>query len=79
MSPQYRLAYYGDLNAEEQKQYNESMQALSVWVGGAIDRFRAGVPHVRVIELPEGDHYVYITYEPVVVREVRKFLLEEAD
>jgi non-heme chloroperoxidase len=79
LSPQYRLAYYGDLDAAEQKQYNESMQALSVWIGGAIDRLRTGVPHARVIELPDGDHYVYITYEPMVVREVRKFLLEEGD
>jgi len=79
LSPQYRLAYYGDLDADERKQYDKSMQALSVWIGGAIERFRTGVPHARVIELPDGDHYVYITYEPMVVREVRKFLTEEAD
>lgn len=79
LSPQYRLAYYGDLDADGRKQYDKSMQALSVWIGGAIQRFRTGVPHARVIELPDGDHYVYISYEPMVVREVRKFLTEEAD
>ena len=43
----------------------------------AIQRFRSGVKNSRVIELHNTNHYVFIVDEALVVREMRKFLLEE--
>jgi hypothetical protein len=42
-----------------------------------IQRFRSGVKNSRVIELHDTNHYVFIVDEALVVREMRKFLLEE--
>ena len=49
----------------------------SKWVEGAIQRFRSEVKNSRVIELHDTNHYVFIVDEALVVREMRKFLLEE--
>jgi len=46
-------------------------------VAGAIQRFHTGVKNSRVIELCDTNHYLFITDEALVVREMRKFLLEE--
>ena len=43
----------------------------------AIQRFRSGVKNSRVIELHDTNHYVFIVDEALVVRETRKFLLDE--
>jgi hypothetical protein len=44
---------------------------------GAIQRFRSGGKNARVIELHDTDHYDFIVDEALVVRETRKFLLDE--
>jgi hypothetical protein len=46
-------------------------------IEGAIQRFRSGVKNARVIELHDTNHYVFIVDEALVVRETRKFLLDE--
>src|SRR5437016_14447096 len=46
-------------------------------IEGAIQRFRSGVKNSRVIELDDTNHYVFIVDEALVVREMRKFLLDE--
>jgi hypothetical protein len=42
-----------------------------------IQRFRTEVKDARVVELPDANHYVFIVEEALVVREMRKFLLEK--
>jgi hypothetical protein len=43
----------------------------------AIQRFRSGMKNSRVIELHDTCHHVFIVDEALVVRETRKFLLDE--
>ena len=53
------------------------MESLAKWIEAAIQRFRSGVKNSRVIELHNTWHYVFIVDEAFVVREMRKFLLDE--
>jgi len=59
------------------KEFNRNIESLATWIEGAIQRFRSGVKHSRVIELHNTCHYVFIVDEALVVREMRKFLLDE--
>ena len=77
VTPQYRTPYYWYLDRAAQAEFNRSIMLLSEWVAGAIGRFRSGVMNSRVVELHDTNHYVYIVDEALVVREMRKFLLEE--
>jgi non-heme chloroperoxidase len=77
ITPQYRMPYYRDLDPATQAEFNRSIQPLATWVGGAIQRFRSGVRNARVVELQDANHYVFIVDEALVVREMRKFLLEK--
>ena len=47
------------------------------WIEGAIQRFPSGVKNSRVIELHDTNHYVFMVDETLLVRETRKFLLDE--
>ena len=53
------------------------IESLAKWIDGAIQRFRSGVKNSRVIELHDTNHYVFIVDEALVVRETRKFVLDE--
>jgi len=75
--PQYRLPYYWYLDPASQEKFNRNIEALAKWIEGAIQRFRSGVKNSRVIELHDTNHYVFIVDEALVVRETRKFLLDE--
>lgn len=77
ISPRFRLPYYGFLKPTEQETFDRSIETLSKWVDGAIRRFRSEVKNSRVIELQDTNHYVYIADEALVVREMRKFLLDD--
>jgi pimeloyl-ACP methyl ester carboxylesterase len=77
ITPQFRTPYYSDLKPAQQEEFNRSIRSLSKWVEGAIQRFRAEVKNARVVELRDTNHYVFIVDEGLVVREMRKFLLEE--
>jgi len=77
VSPQFRMPYYWSLEPAKQEEFNRSIKTLSKWVDGAIQRFRSEVKNSRVIELQDANHYVYIVDEALVVREMRKFLLEK--
>ena len=46
-------------------------------IQAAIQRFRSGVKNSQVIELHDTNYYVFIVDEALVVRETRKFLLDE--
>jgi hypothetical protein len=39
--------------------------------------YRVVVKNARVVELPDSNHYVFIRDEALVVREMRKFLVDE--
>ncbi len=77
ITPQYRLPYYWYLDAATQEEFNRSVESLANWIEGAIQRFRSEVKNARVIELHDTNHYVFIVDEAMVVRETRKFLLNE--
>jgi len=77
ITPQYRLSYYWYLDPAAQEEFNRNIRSLANWIEGAIQRFRSGVKNSRVIELHDTNHYVFIVDEALVVREMRKFLLEE--
>jgi hypothetical protein len=77
ITPQFRMPYYWNLESAKQEEFKRSIKSLSKWVEGAIQRFRSEVKNGRVIELPDANHYVFIVDEGFVVREMRKFLLEE--
>jgi non-heme chloroperoxidase len=77
ITPQYRLPYYWYLDSATQAEFNRDIESLAKWIEGAIQRFRSGVKNSRVIELHDTNHYVFIVDEALVVRETRKFLLQE--
>jgi pimeloyl-ACP methyl ester carboxylesterase len=77
ITPQFRMPYYWYLDPAKQEKFKRSIKPLSKWMEGAIQRFRSGVKNARVIELHDTNHYVFIVDEALVVREMRKFLLEE--
>lgn len=74
--PQFRTAYYWSLDPAKQAAFDRSVAALSKWVDSAIQRFRSQVKDSRVVELHDTNHYVYVVDEALVVREMRKFLLQ---
>jgi hypothetical protein len=71
------LPYYWYLDPAKQEEFNRNIESLAKWVEGAIQRFRSGVKNARVIELHNTCHYVFLVDEALVVRETRKFLLDE--
>ena len=77
MSLQFRLPYYGSLEPAKQEEFDRSIKSLTKWYHGEIQRFRSEVKDARVVELPDANHYVFIVEEALVVREMRKFLLEK--
>jgi pimeloyl-ACP methyl ester carboxylesterase len=77
ITPQFRMPYYWHLDPATQEEFNRSIKSLSKWVEGAIQRFRSEVKNARVVELRDTNHYVFIVDEALVVREMRRFLLEE--
>lgn len=77
MTPRYRLPYYEDLDRTKQEDFDRSIKRLSEWTKAAIQRFRSGVKDSRVVELPDANHYAFISDESRVVREMRKFLLDK--
>jgi pimeloyl-ACP methyl ester carboxylesterase len=77
ITPRYRMPYYWYLEPATKEEFDRSIELLAKWVEGAIQRFRSGVKNSRVVELQDTNHYVFIVEEALVVREMRKFLLEE--
>ena len=77
ITPQYRLPYYWYLDPARQEEFSRNIESLAKWIEVAIQRFRSGIKNSRVIELHDTNHYVFIVDEALVVRETRKFLLDE--
>jgi hypothetical protein len=77
ITPPYRVPYYWYLDRATQEEFDRNIKSLATWVAGAIQRFRSGVKNSRVIELHDTNHYVFIVDDALVIREMRKFSLEE--
>ena len=43
-------------------------------INGAAAAFQAGVPSARVVQIPQTNHYVFLSNETDVLREMRAFL-----
>jgi hypothetical protein len=77
MTPQTRFPSYWYLDSSQREEYERALKLISAWQADAIQRFRSGIKNARVIELQDANHYVFITEEALVAREMRRFLLEE--
>jgi hypothetical protein len=71
------LPYYWYLDPARQEEFSRNIESLAKWIEGATERFRSGVKNSRVMEVHNTNHYVFIVDEAFVVREMRKFLLDE--
>jgi len=76
-TPETRLPSYWYLDPAQQEEFERAFKPLVEWQADAIERFRTGVKNSQVIKLDDSNHYVYIIDEALVVREMRKFLLEK--
>lgn len=77
MSPQYRLPYFWSLDPAQQKVFVPRLQALINWIDSSIQHFRTSVKQAKIVEIKDANHYLFLTNEAQVVREIRKFLLEK--
>lgn len=63
---------------EEQKveirNYFEAVE--TPWTRENINKFQQNVSHARIVEIPDGHHYCFISHEELVYEEMRRFLLE---
>jgi pimeloyl-ACP methyl ester carboxylesterase len=76
-TPTTRLPAYYFLDAAQQAEYEAVWPSYVEWQADAIQRFSTGISNSRVIELADSNHYVYLTDEGLVAREMREFLLGE--
>lgn len=45
------------------------------WLQQSMHQFHRNVPHAKIVEIPHGHHYCFISHEDLVFDEMRKFLL----
>jgi pimeloyl-ACP methyl ester carboxylesterase len=68
------LPYYNYLDKGKQSEYDSAFATIYEWRQRRLGNFRTQIKNCRVIELPDVNHYVFITKEADVAREVRGFL-----
>ncbi|HEX5078596.1 MAG TPA: alpha/beta hydrolase [Geminicoccaceae bacterium] len=74
------LPWYWYLSADQQAVFDRAWPPIVQWHVDTIERFRGHAPdHPAPIvrELPGAPHYIYISNEAFVVREMREFLLSD--
>ena len=79
-SRELRLPWYWYLSADQQAAFDRAWPPIVDWHEDTIQRFgshQPDVPEPIVRELPGAPHYIYISNEAFVVREMREFLLGE--
>jgi len=69
-----QIELYRPRNAEERAAMEQVYAADVDWAKTAIGRLRSGVPNARVFELAGANHYIFLSNEPEVLREIRLFL-----
>ena len=67
-----------DWMTEEQKAEfrNHVLTREDAWTRDSIEKFRRNVPQARIIEIPNGHHYCFLSNEEFVYKEMRSFLLD---
>jgi non-heme chloroperoxidase len=71
-----QIELYQPKNAEERGAMQQVYGADVDWAKTAISRVRTGVPKARVVELVGANHYVFLSNEQEVLREIRLFLAD---
>lgn len=46
------------------------------WTRECIEQFRQNVPQAKIIEIPQGHHYCFLSHEELIYDKMRKFLVE---
>jgi pimeloyl-ACP methyl ester carboxylesterase len=68
------LPFYNYFNREKQAEYDSAFATIYEWRERRLGEFRTQIKNCKVIEMPNCNHYVFITKEWDVAREMRKFL-----
>lgn len=71
------LPFYNYLSKEKQAEYDTAFATIYEWRERRLGNFRTQIKNSKVIELPDCKHYVFITKEAEVAREMRSFLKGE--
>jgi non-heme chloroperoxidase len=76
------LSFYADdfwpdmIPKENREKAAIFFEAYKQWRTVERERFRQGMPHARIVLMPDTSHYCFIQREGEVVREMRAFLLQ---
>jgi non-heme chloroperoxidase len=63
------------MTKEQQAQVIEFFETTRLaWLIKSIELFRRNVPHAKIVKIPLGHHYCFLTHEELVFNEMRKFL-----
>jgi non-heme chloroperoxidase len=71
---EYQMELYQPANAEERAAIEQVYAADVAYAERSINTLRSGVPDARVVELVGANHYVFLSNEREVLREIRFFL-----
>ena len=77
-SREFRLPWYWYLSDDQQTAFDRAWPPIVAWHEDTIRRFgehQPENPEPIVRELPGAPHYIYISNEAFVVRQIREFLL----
>ncbi len=66
--------YYYYLSKEKQAEFDNAFAPIYEWRERRLGEFRTQIKNCRIIEMPDVNHYVFITKEADVAREMREFL-----
>jgi non-heme chloroperoxidase len=69
-----QIELYQPKNAEERSAMEQVYAADLDWVRTAINGLRSGAPEARIVEPAGANHYVFLSNEQEVLREIRLFL-----
>jgi non-heme chloroperoxidase len=73
---EYQIKFNKPKDAEERAAMEQVYAADMDYAKTSIGRLRSGVPKARVIELAGANHYVFLSNEPEMLREIRLFLAD---
>jgi non-heme chloroperoxidase len=72
--PQGFFTYYPLVDSANQERLRSFLDRSASGVAAERERFRRETRHGEVVELPGAHHYVFVSHEQVVLREMRRFL-----
>jgi pimeloyl-ACP methyl ester carboxylesterase len=70
--------HYSPRTAADRAAIDRFMAANAVMVGRWIDKLKHGAPDARIVYYPTAGHYVYMTNEADVLREIHAFIAKSA-